>query len=193
MRWQAPVIVLTLGLAIPLGYLAWRGLLLAPEDAAVATLGDRGTADDTARIANSVEGLRTVSLYFSDAAGLHLVPERREIAGGDDRLALLRALVRELASGPASADAVATLPASTQLRHVFLDDAGTAYLDFERSAWERHVGGTHAERMTVLSLAETLGANFEDIRSLRILVDGVEPMTLRGHLSPELARASFHD
>jgi hypothetical protein len=69
-----------------------------------------------------------------------------------------------------------------RLRELFIDAAGTAYIDLtpgpqkdvRASAWE--------EQLAIYALVNTLLQNFEDIKQVVLLLDGGEAQTLAGHM-----------
>ena len=76
------------------------------------------------------------------------------------------------------------------MREVFLDEKGCAYVDFSRAISEKHLGGTSGELATIASIVNTLAANFpEEIRKVRILIDGKEARTIAGHI--DISRPIF--
>ena len=69
-----------------------------------------------------------------------------------------------------------------RLRELFVDAAGTAYVDLtpgpqkdvRASAWE--------EQLAIYALVNTLLQNFEEIKQVELLLDGREAQTLAGHM-----------
>jgi len=129
----------------------------------------------------SLEQKRSVRLFFSSPTEDALQEEVREIklAGAIDQEA--RVAVMELIKGPRS-DLLSTLPAGTQLRQLYIDGRGIAYVDFSAELRDRHPGGSNAELLAVYSIVDTLAYNFEQIKRVQILVDGSEIDTLAGHV-----------
>lgn len=72
--------------------------------------------------------------------------------------------------------------ANVKLRELYLDPAGTAYLDLSvvpkdgirSSAWE--------EILAAYALVNTLMQNVEEVKRVRFLVEGKEAQTLAGHI-----------
>jgi hypothetical protein len=69
-----------------------------------------------------------------------------------------------------------------RLRELYLNDAGTAYIDLtpgrqkdvRASAWE--------EQLAIYALVNTLLQNFQEIKQVVLLLDGGEAQTLAGHM-----------
>ncbi len=125
-------------------------------------------------------GLRDVVLYFVDPQGTVLVTETREISGCQDSQTCLEGTIQALIDGPIG-DLVPILPAHTRLLAVSEQD-GLATVDFSHELISGHPGGSVSELFTAYGLINTLAENFPHIRQLRILVDGAEIASLKGHV-----------
>lgn len=70
-----------------------------------------------------------------------------------------------------------------RLRALYLDGAGTAYLDLGPNQEFRTTvaGSAHDEFLAVYALVNTMTRNFPEIRQVRLLFDGKEAATLAGH------------
>ena len=75
-----------------------------------------------------------------------------------------------------------TLPADTTLLAFYIQPDGTAIADFSDALQQETPSGIVSEQMAVDSIAQTLGANVNAIRQLKILIHGQEAETLAGHL-----------
>lgn len=162
------VAVLALGVA-------WFGNRVMQE-------GNRGPAG-TPEVGGEPEGiaLRTVTLYFAEPNGVGLRAERREVLARPDRGGNVAAAMTELAAGPLTGLGP-VLPRGTRVRHVFVDGSGGAYIDFTADVRRGFPGALPEEMRAVTAIARTLAANFDDLRTFVILVDGKPAATLGGHL-----------
>lgn len=136
--------------------------------------------------------LREILLYFAAGDGSHLLTEGRQIEDCLETADCLRATVQALLDGPAG-EGIAVLPPGATLRGVTEED-GTATVDFSRELVTGHPGGSVPELLTVYALADTLAENFPHIRQVRILVEGEEVETIKGHVdlrAPVQADFSF--
>lgn len=93
---------------------------------------------------------------------------------------MARASIEELIKGPKSRDLVRTIPEGTKLKNIKIED-NICYPDFSQELISRHWGGSSGERMTVYSIVNTL-TNFSSIKSVRILIEGKDVATLKGHM-----------
>lgn len=125
---------------------------------------------------------REVVLYFSDQGGDYLVEERRTILRGKEMAEEARALIVELIKGPRERLAP-TLPPKTQCLSVMVNEKGLATVNFNLSLVKDHPGGSSAEILTAYSIVHTLTKNYQEIKRVRILVNGKPIETLSGHLS----------
>ncbi len=185
--WLAPLLLVVLGLALPIGYLAWRGLLPGIPGDTSGVEGPAGSAavnpeEESGEMVKNRPGVEEMLLYFADSTALELVAERRDVAETDDLLEKSRAIVRELAAG--SFEGLGrTIPPGVEAQHLFWDGESTLYLDLSATLISGHPGGTRAELLTLRSLRESLRANLPVIKRVRILVGGEERESLRGHIA----------
>jgi len=124
---------------------------------------------------------RTVLLFFADAGRQVLVEELREVEAGATLTEEAKRALEELVKGP-EGDLRGTIPRATQVRNLFIDASGTAYVDFDRQLRDGHSGVAQEELFTVYSIVDTLTANFPQIKRVQILVDGTEIESLKGHV-----------
>ena len=125
---------------------------------------------------------RDVVVFFGREGAAGLYPERRRIFVTATLTDQAKQVMEELVRGPRRTLGVAVLPPQTALRELYLDQEGTAYVDFSAELAQRHPGGTDAEIDTVYAVVDSLTYNFPEIRSVQILIEGEERETLAGHL-----------
>lgn len=75
-----------------------------------------------------------------------------------------------------------TLPPDATLLAFYIQPDGTAIADFSDALQQETPSGILSEQMVVDSIAQTLGANVNTIRQVKILIHGQEAETLAGHL-----------
>ena len=73
------------------------------------------------------------------------------------------------------------LAEGSAVNNVFLVDQKLAVIDVNQALAEGHRSGIMVEDFTLMSLVDTLAANFPKIEQVKILVDGKERETLAGH------------
>jgi hypothetical protein len=122
-----------------------------------------------------------VHLYFSGPDNASLVAETRELTDSGDTSELGKAIIQALIDGPRG-EGIRTLPASAQVRDVFITDDGTAYVDFNQQVSEDHPGGVRPELLSIYSVVDSLALNLENISAVKLLIDGREADTLAGHM-----------
>lgn len=69
-----------------------------------------------------------------------------------------------------------------QIRAFYLDASGTAYTDLSTGRRREISASAWDELIAVYAMVNTLTRNFEEIKRVRLLVDGKETRTLAGHL-----------
>lgn len=120
-------------------------------------------------------------LYFSDSNERFLSPESRFILKGKSQPDQVTELVNALIEGPKTG-LVRTIPEKTKLINARVDTAGTATVNFDNSFLAEHPGGSSSEIATIYSLTNSICRNIPDIKKVKILVEGKEMETLKGHI-----------
>jgi len=124
---------------------------------------------------------REVTLYFTSNEDSYLHPEKRMIYDTESVTDQAKQVVVELIKGPQS-NLMATIPAGTKLRELFIDKYGTGYVDLTSEVINNIRGGSETEMLLVYSIVNTLTENFTQMKRIRFLVEGREIQTLNGHL-----------
>jgi hypothetical protein len=122
-----------------------------------------------------------VTLYFSDTNERFLFPEKRYIPRDKTQEGQAREIVKALVDG-SKTGLVNTFPLKTDIISVKIGSDQTAQINFGRNLAEKHPGGSASEMATVYSLANTLIANIPEIKRVRILIEGNESESLKGHI-----------
>ena len=126
------------------------------------------------------EEKQKVKLYFSDLNERFLIPEDRYITKRKSPGDNVRELVVALIGGP-NTDLVETFPKETDLRKVNVKN-GIAYIDFGKNLIDLHPGGSASEMMTIYSLTNTITINVPSVKKVKLLVDGRDLETVKGHI-----------
>jgi Sporulation and spore germination len=130
----------------------------------------------------SEQNRREVTLFFQEATSDYLGPEKRKIFLTSSVADQAKQIVVELITGPLEKQLLPTLPPQTRLRGLYLDRAGTAFVDLSSELVDLHPGGTNEEIATIFSLVDSLSYNLPEIKRVHILVNGEERDTLKSHL-----------
>ena len=134
---------------------------------------------------------KTVVLFFVSQDQKILQEETREILGAATTTEDAKRTMAELVKGPES-ELAPTLPRAAQVRNLFIDPSGTAYVDFDKELKEGHRGGAQEELDSVFSIVDTLTSNFAQIKRVQILVEGVEIPTLAGNVDTRMPLSPRH-
>jgi hypothetical protein len=125
-------------------------------------------------------------IWFSDQQERFLVGEKRYIFKENDAAAQAKEVIKALLDGSKSGN-VNTFPAGVSLRDVKIDDAGIAYVNFTKSLTKLHPGSSSAEMASINSLTNSLTENVPEIKRVKILLEGRELTSIKGHISTSKA------
>ncbi|MEN6466290.1 MAG: GerMN domain-containing protein [Syntrophaceae bacterium] len=121
------------------------------------------------------------SLFFSDSNERFLTAETRFIPKGRNQTEQVAEVVNALIDGPHT-DLVRTVPEKSRLINVRVDSNGVAIVNFDSAMIEHHPGGSTSEIATIYSLTNSITRNVPEVKKVKILVDGKELETLKGHI-----------
>jgi germination protein M len=150
-------------------------------------MGDRESeenpfAQETAALHSPTDPPMQVKVFFpgkqEDAI---LASEDQTIFRSAELANRARQILAKLLEGPKNPELYPSIPKDTKLQEVFIDDTGTAYVDFSNPISANHPGGMQNEQATVYSIVNSLTYNLPEIRQVKILVGGAESETLAGH------------
>jgi spore germination protein GerM len=140
-----------------------------------------GTVIDTVDRGGTVTPGEEISIWFASPQEDALVSEKRRIPPSVTPIERAKASLQELIVGPKT-NALRTMSAEAKIRELFIDDRGTAYIDFSEALSRDHPGGPWSEMLTIRSIMQTLAANVLEIKRVQILIEGHEMDTLAGHI-----------
>jgi hypothetical protein len=125
-------------------------------------------------------------IYFSDPQERFLIPEKRYVFKENDAAAQAKEIVKALLEG-SKAGLVNTFPAGVVLIDVKVGDAGIAFVNFSKNLIKKYQGGSTAEMATIYSLTNSITQNIPSIKKVKILVEGKELSSIKGHISTQKA------
>lgn len=131
---------------------------------------------------------RLVIVYFSDSQERFLKQEKRYVFATDEAAQQAREIAKALIDG-SKTNLVNTFPAGVSIKDVRIDDEGTASVSFSKNLTKLHPGGATAEMATIYSLTNSLTENIPSIKKVKILIDGKELPSIKGHISTKKAFA----
>ena len=118
--------------------------------------------------------------WLSSASPNSLEPTTIQLPLSADPVERSKQLLNALIARAPSAEK-RTLPAEAILLAFYLQPDGTAIADFSDEIASGMPSGILSEQLAVQSITQTLGANVNGIRQLKILIHGQEAETLAGH------------
>lgn len=125
-------------------------------------------------------------IYFSDPQERFLMPEKRYVNKENDAAAQTKEIVKALLEG-SKAGLVNTFPEGVVLIDVKAGDAGIAFVNFSKNLIKKYQGGSTAEMATIYSLTNSITQNIPSIKKVKILVEGKELSSIKGHISTQKA------
>ena len=121
-----------------------------------------------------------VTLFFSDSNERFLVPEKRFIPKESEPEEQAKEMVKALIAG-SKTGLINTFPEKAELQGVTREGDALS-VNFRESLVANHPGGSAAEMATVYSLTNTLTTNLPTVKRVRILINGKERESLKGHI-----------
>lgn len=110
-----------------------------------------------------------------------LVLETRPVAFDLNLSDKVAVLIRELIKG-SQQEMLSPIPKDTELRKVFVDRNGTAYLDFSPGISKVLIQGVAGELILLELILRTIQENIAQIKKVQILIDENEIQTIGGHV-----------
>ena len=120
----------------------------------------------------------TLKYYFPDEEGTKLiaVTKKMKVLEKDK----YKSAMTELLKGTDKKGTITIIPKKTKLKSIKVKD-GVATVDFSGDIVKYFVGGSTGEELMIASIVNTL-TEFNEIKSVQILVDGKEVETIAGHM-----------
>jgi len=128
-----------------------------------------------------------VQIYFSDQQERFLRAEKRYVIKENDAAGQAREITQALLEG-SKTGLVNTFPHGVAVRDVTMSDAGTtASVSFSKNLIKLYQGGSASEMATIYSLTDSITQNIPGIKKVKILVEGKEVSSIKGHISTRRA------
>jgi hypothetical protein len=127
-----------------------------------------------------------VKIYFSDQQERFLRSEKRYVVKESDAASQAKEIVLALLDGSKSG-LVNTFPHGVALRDVKIKDNDIALVSFSKSLTKSYEGSSASEMATIYSLTNSITQNIPSIKMVKILVEGKEIPSIKGHISTRKA------
>jgi hypothetical protein len=127
-----------------------------------------------------------VKIYFSDQQERFLMPEKRYVNKENDAAAQAKEIVKALLDGSKNG-LVNTFPKGVAVRDVKIKDDGIAQVSFSKELLKSYAGSSASEMATIYSLTDSISQNIPSIKKVKILVEGKEIPSIKGHISTRKA------
>ena len=120
----------------------------------------------------------TLKYYFPNEEGTKLIAVTKKVKVLEkDKY---KSAMKELLKGTDKKGTITIIPKKTTLKSVQVKD-GVATVDFSGDIVKYFVGGSTGEELMIASIVNTL-TEFNEIKSVQILVEGKEVETIAGHM-----------
>ena len=192
-RWKSVLLGLLAGGAVGLVILVAVVMVVGdgespvPEDPSDQAAGADPAPTGDATPSGPVVKMHPVTIYQrAPTAEVALVGVPAQIVWLDSPIERARQIVRIALEGTEQSGVEAYRPTvrPLQVRDVFIDDRGIAWVDLEPASALK-VGGSDEEQSLVAVLARSLVEGLEEVRRVGVLVDGEPRRTLAGHVDLE--------
>ncbi len=140
---------------------------------------DTPTKTETKKTAPKISEPRTVTLYFGNSDGKHLVGKSIVLKKGTLKEEITETL--ELLKKPDANGLYSALPEGTSIKSVKITGR-TATINFSKELKENHPGGSTWELLSVYAIVDTVTLGFSEVDNIQILVEGRIEETLAGHV-----------
>ena len=161
----------------------------APPDEKTEPQTEQPTPTPIPTVEGKVEQVE-VKVYYPDESGLRLVEVERQLdmSKGENKY---EATVEAMMQAPKEQELTEIFPKHAKLLGVTVDD-GVATVNFDDGLQKHFVGGSAGETFLIGSVVNAL-TNFDEVQSVRFLIDGKEIESLAGHmdLSAPLERMGY--
>ena len=124
--------------------------------------------------------MQTATLYFPSLNDRKLVPESRSVTWAETDADRVRQILLALIEG-SHQGLGRVLPASVNIRAIFLAPEGTAYVDFSSEFPAGLAPGIESESLAVYALTNSITTNISSVKKVKLLIQGQEVETLDGH------------
>jgi hypothetical protein len=125
-------------------------------------------------------------IYFSDQQERFFKSEKRFVNKESDNALQAKEIVKALLDGSKN-ELVNTFPQGVAVRDVNITDDGTALVSFSKDLLKSYQGSSSSEIATIYSLTNSITQNIPSIKKVKILVEGKELSSIKGHISTRKA------
>jgi len=125
-------------------------------------------------------------IYFSDQQERFLKSEKRFVSKETDNALQVKEIVSALLDG-SKAGLVNTFPKGVSVKDVKMADEGIVSVNFSKNLINAYHGSSASEMATIYSLTNSITQNIPSVKKVKILVEGKEIPSIKGHISTSKA------
>ena len=146
------------------------------------SLADNGMKENQTAVSEDLfEGF----IYYADTQKTALKSVKKSFPSTLDSHELAIEIIKTLIAGPKLAHLEATWPKETKINSFFITDDGRAYIDLGLESDMMENMDTGDELLAIYSMVNSLTVNIPGIKRVKILIDGMDAVTLAGHIDLE--------
>lgn len=127
-----------------------------------------------------------VKIYFSDQQERFLKPEKRYVTKESDVALQAKEIVKALLDG-SKTGLINTFPEGVNVRETKIKDDGTLLVSFSKNLTKAYQGSSTSEMATIYSLTNSITQNIPSIKKVKILIEGKDLSSIKGHISTRRA------
>lgn len=144
----------------------------------ICTAENGGKEEQMSSDQNLFEGF----VYYADQQKTGLKSINRKFPSTLDSNELGQEIIKALMAGPSLSSLEATWPKDTKTNSFFITDDGDAYVDLDLEHGMIEHMDTGSELLAIYSLVNSLTVNIPKIKRVKLLIQGMDAMTLAGHI-----------
>lgn len=127
-----------------------------------------------------------VKIYFSDQQERFLKPEKRYVIKESDIALQAKEIVKALLDG-SKTGLINTFPEGVIVQETTIKEDGTLLVSFSKNLAKAYQGSSASEMATIYSLTNSITQNIPNIKKVKILIEGKELSSIKGHISTRKA------
>lgn len=140
------------------------------------------TTQNMMQLYSSDEQLKDVVVFYGDPQSDKLKSYPTKIYKGGYIVNEVKQILIRLFENPPQ-EHTRVIPEGTVTREVYIDANSILYIDLSEEFMINNKGGTTLEYLSVYSIIKSIFSNFQEIRGVKLLINGIEQETVSGHLS----------
>lgn len=140
------------------------------------------TTQNMLQLYSSGEQLKDVVVFYGDPQSDKLKSYPTKIYKDNHIVNEIKQILTRLFENPPP-EYTRVIPEGTVMREVYIDANLILYIDLSEDFVINNKGGTTFEYLSIYSIIKSIFSNFQEIRGVKLLINGIEQETVSGHIS----------